>query len=110
MATGLLIGLAIAGVLACPVMMLLGRRGVGPGCILGRCVDDQNSSAESLRRSQREPAAQIAELEEGERRRGSGDGNPRRSSRGLESTGSVGARRLDRANRDDLETDGPGFG
>jgi hypothetical protein len=48
--------------------MLLGRRGVGPGCILGRCVDDQNSSAESLHRRQRELAAQIAEFEK-ERRR-----------------------------------------
>ena len=63
MATGLLIGLAIAGMLICPLMMLLGRRGIGPGCILGRCADDEDGSPESLRRRQQELETRITELE-----------------------------------------------
>ena len=62
MATGLLIGLAIAGALICPLMMLLGRRGIRPNCILGRCADD-DGSAESLRRRQQELETRITELE-----------------------------------------------
>jgi len=63
MATGLLIGLAIAGALICPLMTLLARRGIGPGCILGRCADDEDGSAESLRRRQQELERRITELE-----------------------------------------------
>ena len=63
MATGVLIGLALAGALACPLMMLLGRRGIGPGCILGRCAADVDGSERSLRRRQQDLAARIAELE-----------------------------------------------
>ncbi len=63
MATGLLIGVAVAGALACPLMMLLGRHGIGPGCFLGRCVADEEGSAQGLHRRQQELAARIAELE-----------------------------------------------
>jgi len=63
MATGLLIGLAIAAALICPLMILLGRRGIGPGCILGRCATDPDDSEPSLRKRQQELAAAIAELE-----------------------------------------------
>jgi hypothetical protein len=65
MATGLLIGFAVAGALICPLMMLLGRRGIRPNCILGRCADD-DGSAESLRRRQQELATRIIKLESGE--------------------------------------------
>jgi len=63
MATGLLIGLAVAGALACPLMMLLGRHGIGPGCFLGHCVAVEEGSAQGVHRRQQELAARIAELE-----------------------------------------------
>ena len=63
MVTGLLIGLVIAGALACPLMMLLGRRGIGPGCFLGPCAEGEDGSAQGLRKRQQELAARIGELE-----------------------------------------------
>jgi len=67
MATGLLIGVALAGALVCPLMMLLGRREIGPGCFLGRCAEDADDSKERLSKHQQELAARITALEaEGE--------------------------------------------
>ena len=63
MATGLLIGVALAGALACPLMLLLGRLGIGPGCVLGRCGAAPDDSEQGLRARQQELAARIAELE-----------------------------------------------
>ena len=69
MATGLLIGVALAGALACPLMLLLGRRGIGPGCFLGRCGAAPDDSEQSLRTRQQELAARIAELETEQKQR-----------------------------------------
>ena len=69
MATGLLIGVALAGALACPLMLLLGRRGIGPGCVLGRCGAVTDDSEQSLRTRQQELAARIAELETEQKQR-----------------------------------------
>jgi len=69
MATGLLIGVALAGALACPLMLLLGRRGIGPGCVLGRCGAAPDDSEQSLRTRQQELAARIAELETEQKQR-----------------------------------------
>jgi hypothetical protein len=63
MLSGLLIALAVLSALACPVMMLLGRRGIGPGCALMGCKPRQRDTADSIRARQRELANQIERLE-----------------------------------------------
>lgn len=70
MLEAILIGAVVVAVLACPVMMLLGRRGIGPGCrMMGACKPsaDEPESLESLRGREREIARRIAELETAER-------------------------------------------
>ena len=67
MATGLPIGVALAGALAWPLMLLLGRRGIGPGCVLGRC--GAAPAEQSIRARQQELAARIAELETEQKQR-----------------------------------------
>ncbi len=72
MFNGLLIALVVVAALACPVMMLLGRRGIGPGCALMGCrprgrdeslARSGDESLEDLRARQRELARRVAELE-----------------------------------------------
>lgn len=68
MLNGLLIALVVLAALACPVMMLLGRRGIGPGCALMGCRPrGRDESLEDLRGHQRELARRVAELEADER-------------------------------------------
>lgn len=63
----LLVAAVVVGVLACPVMMLLGRRGIGPGCALMNCAPKQADELGELRQREREVASRIAELEAAER-------------------------------------------
>lgn len=64
MLSGLLIALVVVAALACPVMMLLGRRGIGPGCALMRCRPrGRDQSLEDLRARQRELGRRVAEFE-----------------------------------------------
>ncbi|MHB8643474.1 MAG: hypothetical protein ACYDA3_11395 [Gaiellaceae bacterium] len=37
MVNGLLIAVIVLGSLACPLLMFLGRRGIGPGCAIMGC-------------------------------------------------------------------------
>ena len=68
MLDGLLIALVAVAALACPVMMWLGRRGIGPGCAMMGCRPKrEQETVEQLRARQRELAARIAKLEAGER-------------------------------------------
>jgi hypothetical protein len=62
-ATGLLIGLATLAALTCPAMMLLGRRGIGPGCVTGCGRGDNRVSLEDLRAQHTELSRRIAVLE-----------------------------------------------
>ena len=61
-----LVTAVVVGVLACPVMMLLGRRGIGPGCAMMNREPKQADELEELRRREREVALRIAELEAAE--------------------------------------------
>ena len=62
--TGLLIAAIVAGVLACPLMMWLGRRGIGPGCgVAASRRREDEETLESLRSRQEELGARIAQLE-----------------------------------------------
>lgn len=63
----LLIGAVAVAALACPVMMLLGRRGIGPGCAMMGCEPKKADELGELRKRQRELASRIAELEAPER-------------------------------------------
>ena len=68
MLNGLLIALVVAAALACPVMMLLGRRGIGPGCALMGCRPRRREeSLDDLRARQGELARRVAQLEADER-------------------------------------------
>ena len=52
----------VAAALACPAMMWLGRRGIGPGCAI--CPPrEQKESLEDLRARQRDLAAKIEKFE-----------------------------------------------
>ena len=52
----------VAAALACPAMMWLGRRGIGPGCAI--CSPrKQEDSLEDLQARQRDLAAKIEQLE-----------------------------------------------
>lgn len=61
-----MIAAVVVGALACPVMMLLGRRGIGPGCALMNCAPKRADDLGELRRRQQEVTGRIAELESGE--------------------------------------------
>lgn len=65
MPDALLIALIVVAALACPVTMLLGRRGIGPGCRTPGCGRGRGSteSLERLRARERELARRIEELE-----------------------------------------------
>ena len=51
----------VAAALACPAMMWLGRRGIGPGCAI--CPPRKEDSLEDLQVRQRNLAAKIEQLE-----------------------------------------------
>lgn len=52
----------VAAAVACPAMMWLGRRGIGPGCAI--CPPrKQEDSLEDLQARQRDLAAKIEQLE-----------------------------------------------
>lgn len=68
MTEAILIGAVLVAALACPVMMWLGRRGIGPGCATTNCVTDRDDeSLDALKQRQREVGAQVVELERAER-------------------------------------------
>jgi hypothetical protein len=61
-----MIAAIVVGALACPVMMWLGRRGIGPGCaMMDACApeDQEGETLEELRRREREVSARVARLE-----------------------------------------------
>lgn len=66
MLEALLVAAVVIGVVACPVMMWLGRRGIGPGCaMMGGCraEPEKEESLDELRRRERELAGKIQRLE-----------------------------------------------
>lgn len=66
MLEAVLIAAVLVGVLACPVMMWLGRRGIGPGCAMMRGCEPAKNDVETLdelRQREREVAARITALE-----------------------------------------------
>ena len=68
MTQAILIAAVLVGALACPIMMLLGRRGIGPGCAMMNCeTDRREDSLDALRKRQRELDTQVAELERTDR-------------------------------------------
>jgi hypothetical protein len=65
---GILIALVVVAALGCPVMMWLGRRGIGPGCALMGCKPKRDvATIESLRARQRELTQRIAKIEADEK-------------------------------------------
>lgn len=64
MLEALIIAGVIVAALACPVMMWLGRRGIGPGCAMGTCAPSrERDTLEELRSRQRELEERIARAE-----------------------------------------------
>ncbi len=64
MVGGLLIALVIVAALACPILMLLGRRGIGPGCAMMGCAPRrEQETVESLRAQHDELSTRIAKIE-----------------------------------------------
>ncbi len=64
MLEAILIGAIVVGALACPTMMWLGRRGIGPGCGMMVCKPDEpDESLDVLKHRQRQLDAQVEELE-----------------------------------------------
>jgi len=53
----------VAAALACPTLMWLGRRGIGPGCAICPPRHSDEASVNDLRARQRTLAKQIDELE-----------------------------------------------
>lgn len=68
MTQAILIAAVLVGALACPVMMWLGRRGIGPGCAMMNCqTDPDDKSLDALKKRQRELDTQVAALEQTDR-------------------------------------------
>lgn len=68
MLEAILIGAIVVGALACPTMMWLGRRGIGPGCGMMGCKPDEPAeSLDVLKQRQRQLDAQVEELEADDR-------------------------------------------
>lgn len=63
----LMIAAIVVAALACPVMMLLGRREIGPGCAMMGCEPKKADELGELRQREREIATRITELEAAER-------------------------------------------
>ncbi|MEJ7792974.1 MAG: hypothetical protein WKF65_13480 [Gaiellaceae bacterium] len=68
MSEAILIGAVIVGVLACPTMMWLGRRGIGPGCgMMGCKPGEPDETLDALKQRQRQLDTQVEELERNDR-------------------------------------------
>jgi len=63
MAQWIVLPAIVAAALACPVMMWLGRRGIGRGCAICPPRRSDKESLDDLRARQRALAAQIDEFE-----------------------------------------------
>jgi len=64
MLTGLLIAALVVAGLACPLMMWLGRRGIGPGCALMPCAPGRDEETlQSLRARHEELSRRLEALE-----------------------------------------------
>jgi hypothetical protein len=64
MLAGLLIAAVVLAALACPLMMWLGRRGIGPGCALSGCTPQRDEETlESLRARHEELSRRLEALE-----------------------------------------------
>ncbi len=64
MTSGLLLGVAVLAALACPLMVWLGRRGIGPGCALMGCQPRRKEeTVESLRSEQEQLGRRLAAFE-----------------------------------------------
>jgi hypothetical protein len=64
MSTGLLIAGVVLVALACPLMMWLGSRGIGPGCAIMGCTPQRDEETlESLRAHNDELSRRLAALE-----------------------------------------------
>lgn len=64
MLAGLLIAAVVLAALACPLMMWLGRRGIGPGCaIMGCSPQREEETLETLRARNEELSRHLAALE-----------------------------------------------
>lgn len=64
MLTGFLVAAILVGTLTCPLMMWLGRRGVGPGCaIMGRTPRRTEEQLENLRVRHQELSRRLAALQ-----------------------------------------------
>lgn len=67
MVEALVIGVVLVAALACPVMMWLGRRGIGPGCVMSKCESaSEEETIDDLRRRERELSEEIARFETAE--------------------------------------------
>lgn len=68
MTDALLIAAVLVALLACPLMALMGRRGIGPGCAAAGCPPKRDDETlEGLRTRQRQLDERIARLEATER-------------------------------------------
>lgn len=68
MLEALLLAAVVVGLLSCPLMMSLGRRGVGPGCATPGCADSREGTLADLRCRERELGEEIVRLEAGDER------------------------------------------
>ena len=67
MLTGLLVAVVVLASLACPLMMWLGRRGIGPGCALMGCTPQREETIESLRAQHEELTQRLAAVDTAKR-------------------------------------------
>ena len=64
MLTGLLVVVVLLAAIVCPLMMWLGRRGIGPGCAIMGCTPQRDEeSLESLRAQHDALARRLEALE-----------------------------------------------
>ncbi len=64
MLDGLLVAVVVLGTLACPLMMWLGRHGIGPSCAIMRCKPRRREETrESLLARHTELSRRLAALE-----------------------------------------------
>jgi len=68
MLTGFVVAFVVLAGLACPLLMLLGRRGIGPGCAIMGCSPQRDEDTlESLRAQHEQLLRRLEALETGER-------------------------------------------
>lgn len=64
MLTGLLVAVVLLAAVACPLMMWLGRRGIGPGCSIMGCTPQRDEeSLDNLRMQHDELTRRLEALE-----------------------------------------------